>query len=600
MKLSMEIQGVDKQRQTEKEQFEDRRRQMHSEAEELERKKASLTGMIETARRHCVQLDATNTALEEDRNVLSEVEKTLRYEIRESDQALADAVSGNERLREQMEETRSQSQQQNERDQAACRDGYEQKIKDKKLSHEQDTSFMENQVRNLESSVAARYGDADEARHGCDKLQVECTNLQRDVAFWHSQHELAATDAKNLETEYRESKTTWEKERSAAEEHMNDLINKRCHLEAALKQQRGSFTEFQHSAKESVGNRKKYLDNLNHRTRDSEAELATLKEDLKASTNELANRKREEANAIARQLEAQHELEKAYQNATRLAEEERAGYENTLLQERRDAQQLYEQFNRVREEQATTFQKWTDAPNQKIQQLEREVAELQDRSKMELNTIQASLKSTVKQVESFEAEVVRLNELGEESHGACAREREVLREKKRMGMESKARFDDDKKAAKHAALEAGHKSMNVGKHIGEMQRASETGKKRAHMEMEQTRTQMSRLLGETERETNRLMTEYEAHIGTLDVKYKMEAERGKGKLDQFNRENDHLRALVGDTRYGVAGSPSGALPAGESFNNANNSDMHSHLNKMQARTDELRQEMKKLASGSPQ
>ena len=82
----------------------------------------------------------------------------------------------------------------------------------------------------------------------------------------------------------------------------------------------------------------------------------------------------------------------------------------------------------------------------------------------------------------------------------------------------------------------------------------------------------------------------------------MEAERGKGKLDQFNRENDHLRALVGETRYGVgaSSSPMQGGGAGASFDNINNADMHSHLNKMQARTDELRQEMKKLASGSPQ
>ena len=65
----------------------------------------------------------------------------------------------------------------------------------------------------MESSVAGRYGDTDEARHGCDKLQLECTNLQRDVAFWQSQHELSAASLKALETECRDARSTWEKEK---------------------------------------------------------------------------------------------------------------------------------------------------------------------------------------------------------------------------------------------------------------------------------------------------------------------------------------------------------------------------------------------------
>ena len=149
--------------------------------------------MIETARRHCVQLDAANVSLDEERNELSETERQMRNDIRESDQALADAVASNERLREQMEENRVQAQQSSERDQGELKSTFDNRIRDAKTSHEQDVTFMEQQVRNLEASVAARYGDTDEARHGCDKLQLECTNLQRDVAYWQAQHGWSGT-----------------------------------------------------------------------------------------------------------------------------------------------------------------------------------------------------------------------------------------------------------------------------------------------------------------------------------------------------------------------------------------------------------------------
>jgi hypothetical protein len=43
---------------------------------------------------------------------------------------------------------------------------------------------------------------------------------------------------------------------------------------------------------------------------------------------------------------------------------------------------------------------------------------------------------------------------------------------------------------------------------------------------------------------NRLMAEYEAHLGSLDVKFKCENERGRQKLDAMVKENDKLRQLV--------------------------------------------------------
>jgi len=548
MRVNAEIAEHDKERSAAQREFEDARRTLHADAEELERKKAALTGMIETARRHCVQLDAANARLEEDRCQLVDQEKQLRNDIRESDTALADAVAGNERLREQMEEARVQAQQTNERDQGVCRDSYEQKIKDQKGTHEQNVAFMEQQVRSLEASVASRYGDVDEARHGCDKLQVESTNMQRDVAYWQSQHELSATDLKALESECKEAKTTWEKEKLAAEEHMNDLIIKRQNLELSMRQQQESYDDFLALSRDNLRDKKRYMDTLGQRVRESETELMKVKEQLKVATNDLAHIKREEANMIARQLEAQHELEKAFQNTVRVAEEERSSYENTLLQERRDAQQLYENFNRVREEQALTFQKWAEAPNQKISSLEREILELQDKAKMELSTLQASVKSTNKQVESFEAEVARLTELYEESQAACNREREALKDRKNMHLEARQRFEEDRKAAKLAIADAEGQYQMVLKNLQDVNRKSEEERKRITAEMEQARTALSRKLGETERETNRLMTEYESHLGALDVKFKCEAERSKQRLSTMVRENEHLRHLVGEAR----------------------------------------------------
>ena len=105
--------------------------------------------------------------------------------------------------------------------------------------------------------------------------------MQRDVAYWQSQHELSSTDLKGLEGECREAKTTWEKEKFAAEEHMNDLIVKRQNLELAMKQQQEAYDEFIQCSKENLREKKKYMDVLGQRTREAETALMKTKDILK-------------------------------------------------------------------------------------------------------------------------------------------------------------------------------------------------------------------------------------------------------------------------------------------------------------------------------
>ena len=65
--------------------------------------------------------------------------------------------------------------------------------------------------------------------------------------------------------------------------------------------------------------------------------------------------------------------------------------------------------------------------------------------------------------------------------------------------------------------------------------------------IEQARMQLGRKLGETERETNRVMNEYESHLGALDVKYKVEIERGRARMESVMRENEKLRQMIGES-----------------------------------------------------
>merc|ERR1719386_183825 len=82
---------------------------------------------MQTARRKGLQLESHLTQAENERDRLQAQADTLRQQIRESDEALTEAVRSNEALREQMEVQRLDSHAGNERDLKLCREMFDNK-----------------------------------------------------------------------------------------------------------------------------------------------------------------------------------------------------------------------------------------------------------------------------------------------------------------------------------------------------------------------------------------------------------------------------------------------------------------------------------------
>merc|ERR1719386_386407 len=90
---------------------------------------------MQTARRKGLQLESHLSQAECERDRLQAQADTLRQQIRESDEALGEAVRANEALREQMEVQRLDSYAGNERDLKLCREMFEKRGEDAAQHH---------------------------------------------------------------------------------------------------------------------------------------------------------------------------------------------------------------------------------------------------------------------------------------------------------------------------------------------------------------------------------------------------------------------------------------------------------------------------------
>jgi len=101
--LQVKIEATNSTREAEAAAFRKDRAAMHDKTEVLVKDVALLEAMMQTARRKSLQLEAHLAQAEGERDRLQATAETLRQQIRESDEALGEAVRSNEALREQME-----------------------------------------------------------------------------------------------------------------------------------------------------------------------------------------------------------------------------------------------------------------------------------------------------------------------------------------------------------------------------------------------------------------------------------------------------------------------------------------------------------------
>lgn len=170
--------------------------------EGLAREVAHLDAARQTARRKAVQLQSHLAQVEGQRDRLHGVAETLRQHIRESDEALGDAVRSNEALREQMEVQRLDSQGANERDLKLCREMYGKKLETTRQGQHQEEQDLARRIKMLEESIGLRAGEVQAAKKQLADKRRSRVAVQKDLHACKAQHDLVARMKDDVDHEF--------------------------------------------------------------------------------------------------------------------------------------------------------------------------------------------------------------------------------------------------------------------------------------------------------------------------------------------------------------------------------------------------------------
>merc|ERR1719359_1217261 len=126
--LTSQLQAFERTLAVERKSWGEERSKLEQMCEDYCRQRNNCEQTLDHIKRDVIRLESQNAALDTENRTKEQSIMELRKQIRESDDALAAAVSGNEHLREQMEEQRNRFQEMNEADLTNCRQAYESKI----------------------------------------------------------------------------------------------------------------------------------------------------------------------------------------------------------------------------------------------------------------------------------------------------------------------------------------------------------------------------------------------------------------------------------------------------------------------------------------
>lgn len=283
----------------------------------------------------------------------------MRRQLRAADDALAHAESGNDHLREQMDEQRRRLTESKDRELSHCREHYEDRIATMEKKNQQKTTNQANNIRTLESELDKKSAECSDLRKNCDSFATDCKVQLRDIQMWKS-------NCEQVEVEMAKSRQAWAEEKmkleGANDEAKNEISRTRAELDSAHKeladvQSLASLKQIE------LGDRLKDMESTLKSTQKELTETNTLctdathalkKERQVAEENELR------LMAVNKQLQRENEMK------TRAIEDERKRMEATL-EELAQYKTRYMEVNDALERQRQAAERRQMEDNERLQ-----------------------------------------------------------------------------------------------------------------------------------------------------------------------------------------------------------------------------------------
>jgi chromosome segregation ATPase len=538
--------------------------------------------MMQTARRKSLQLEAHLAQAEGERDRLQATAETLRQQIRESDEALGEAVRSNEALREQMEVQRLESQNASERDLKTCREMFEKRLEVTVHGYAAEQQDLAKRIKTYEESLGLKAGELQAVRESLAEKTRQRDALQRDVQMWKAQHELAAKMKADVDrdfSQFRQDSLGGELRR--LQEQHDELTTKKAELEMHRNAVIEEAQDVQQAVKAREVANAERAKAIADQEMSTSAEIQRTKSSLLEAERSLASAKAEAA-AVAQQMnERRDSLEQDLARLIADQEVDKREFERKIQAERQNCDGLRESFEKLRNEHSSSYKAAFEGPVQQISALEGAISEIQRSSDAELSGFRQKSEKLRVRVEELEGELARVQAK------LASTEQEVQEGTSRVNVAksnhraAKEALEREKALKSEEAQQVQRSIVQKTEQLKASTRQSEDQRRRMLRDIEESKQAKSRQLADADSRLQALRTEYSMAIEDKEHTPPTVTLNVRDRIDGLARENEDLRRYVGQHKHAA----SHIQDVG--------SQMQRTLSSMEGRAAELRRELRR-------
>lgn len=521
------------------------RQQLQEQLSGLTKDVALFEGMTQTARTRGLSLEAAVSQKEGDRARLNETSDSLSQQIRESDEALGEAVRSNEALREQMEVQRLDSHSANERDLKLCRDMYEKRIEVAAQNYAVEMSDLHQRIHQLEEALGLRAGDVQTMKDQLSEVTKMRDQTQRENSNWKSQHELAEKLRNEVDQEFnkfrQESAGT---EMRRLQETQDESSSKKAQLDAQHTILVNELAEVQRNAKSHEQQNRERIASLT----DLQNEGA---EDLRKTRSHLADAERSVASAKADAALKQQQLSERRtqldQEIARMSAESEAENKDLIRRhqaEKLNAQGLRDSFEKLKEDSDNSHRLAVERPQTQIRAIESGMADIKSRSEAELVSTRSKAERNQIRIQELEVELSKAQAKLGQTETEIKETTTALDGTKRMNSSTRDALEREKEAKAMELRQAQQRMQAKNDQIKSATRAGEEVRKRMIREIEEVKSEISKTFSKKDSETQALKSELTQAVEDKERLHQNDASTIRVKVEGMSRANEQLRQIV--------------------------------------------------------
>lgn len=441
--LSLQLQSLETRQLEERQSWTEEKSRLERNCGNQQQLLGQRNTMLEQLNRDLVVGETSSSSTTYERNGLEQLATELRRQARESDDALAAAVSSNEHLRDQMEEQRLRFQDKNSADLGDCRALQEQRIQEQLSLEELERGLGLHHMHAMEEEV--KCSDQELARLQSDEMAAgqDVSALEADVALWKSKWDAVNSSRENLEKDFNNARRQFHSDVLTLQTMCERLGTNAEELEREMHEHTGELQvrrRWMVSKEAESATRQAALEG---QLKESQELLESCRQRLREAAEHRARVNGDADIGRQKAIDALYLLERNLEGQVQALYSDRERYEAQLENERCANEQAKEECERERELVNSTLRHHRDENQQRLDGAERQRTKIEETSRNELTQGNEYLAHQQSHVEELERTVGRVRALLMESESNLAFIRQECLQEEREGARQQQHLQEE-------------------------------------------------------------------------------------------------------------------------------------------------------------